>query len=130
MNVLSIEPAVHSGKKRFAGESTPHCVRGWILRYCTKLSQSQAAGRIPREPVKAGVALGMHSGCSVTWLARLHGVQKVAGSNPVTPTERKPQVGNSLRLFSRPRRKEPLGNQAINAGHRTPPPCSAPRRRE
>src|SRR5687768_15989823 len=26
-------------------------------------------------------------GCSVTWLARLHGVQKVAGSNPVTPTE-------------------------------------------
>gem|GEM_PF-3889214 len=25
-------------------------------------------------------------GCSVTWLARLHGVQKVAGSNPVTPT--------------------------------------------
>jgi hypothetical protein len=28
------------------------------------------------------------SGCSVTWLARLHGVQKVAGSNPVTPTYR------------------------------------------
>ena len=28
-------------------------------------------------------------GCSVTWLARLHGVQKVAGSNPVTPTETK-----------------------------------------
>jgi hypothetical protein len=26
------------------------------------------------------------TGCSVTWLARLHGVQKVAGSNPVTPT--------------------------------------------
>jgi hypothetical protein len=26
------------------------------------------------------------AGCSVTWLARLHGVQKVAGSNPVTPT--------------------------------------------
>lgn len=26
-------------------------------------------------------------GCSVTWLARLHGVQKVAGSNPVTPTD-------------------------------------------
>ena len=27
------------------------------------------------------------SGCSAIWLARLHGVQKVAGSNPVTPTK-------------------------------------------
>ena len=26
-------------------------------------------------------------GCSATWIARLHGVQKVAGSNPVTPTK-------------------------------------------
>ena len=26
------------------------------------------------------------SGCSVVWLARLHGVQKVAGSSPAIPT--------------------------------------------
>jgi hypothetical protein len=37
--------------------------------------------------VRRGV-LPITAGCSVTWLARLHGVQKVAGSNPVTPTYR------------------------------------------
>ena len=39
------------------------------------------------EPVSSRRVFGKAPpGCSVTWLARLHGVQKVAGSNPVTPT--------------------------------------------
>ena len=41
-----------------------------------------------REPAIADSYRVGSTGCSVTWLARLHGVQKVAGSNPVTPTYR------------------------------------------
>ncbi len=33
------------------------------------------------------LGLAKKSGCGAAWLARLTGGQKVAGSNPVTPTE-------------------------------------------
>lgn len=35
--------------------------------------------------IQPGVPIGFSSACSAAWLARLDGVQKVAGSNPVAP---------------------------------------------
>ena len=68
-----------------------------FLFFChTSIQLANGLGRMCSFPVNlfvADVSLGKQPpGCSVTWLARLHGVQKVAGSNPVTPTplDRKP----------------------------------------
>src|SRR4030095_12451811 len=54
-------------------------------------SDSPCANRRWRGSVRPG-----NAGCSVIWLARLHGVQKVAGSNPVTPTESKIEPNQDL----------------------------------
>ena len=55
-------------------------ISGWRTPIA-KTAQTWNTKNVP--PASAG---RQPPGCSVTWLARLHGVQKVAGSNPVTPT--------------------------------------------
>ena len=60
--------------------------KGGIIRKMEVTSRLGPKRLTPRDARCCTVVEDQHSGRGAVWLARLNGVQEVAGSNPVAPT--------------------------------------------